>query len=185
MMDEKPLWKTLKNVRESFLQQTSRYYCLYGRQSLLSLEYIRNNTNKLGVKLGIKSTNIPLRTIYKETLLEAASMFTYLNYCPSKQIETYNFFKYLITEGSSKDIILALTSIIKTSHNAAKKGIVGIFLKAMESWQLKQYEQIQIITKGKCDTITTSGNCTDKMNVRNIELLGLLLQKTHYFIAYF
>ena len=137
MMDEKPLWKTLKNVRESFLQQTSRYYCLYGRQSLLSLEYIRNNTNKLGVKLGIKSTNIPLRTIYKETLLEAASMFTYLNYCPSKQIETYNFFKYLITEGSSKDIILALTSIIKSSSNAMKSSAVKIFAKLTDLMQLQ------------------------------------------------
>ena len=137
-MDKKPVWRFLKDIRKSSVQKTHSYSsCLYGRQSLLSIDYIRNNTNKLWGKLGINSTNIPLRSIENETLLEAARMFTYLNYCPSKQIQTNNFFKYLMTESSTKDTILALTSIIKSSSNAMKSSAVKIFAKETELLQFQ------------------------------------------------
>lgn len=161
-LDEKAIWRTLRNIRKFSEQETPSYSsCLYGYKSLLSFNYIRNNTNKLVETLGITGTNIPLRSIEKETLLKAARMFTYLNYCPSKQIQTNNFYKYLIAEASTKDIILALTSIIKSSSNAMKSSAVKIFAKQTELMQL-QNSYINDVTMR--DNFVKS-NFSEKMSV--------------------
>ena len=70
---------------------------------------------------------------------------SYLNYCPTKDFYVLS----IIKSESAKNILLALTSMMKTSLNAGKKSSTKIFTKAMEIFRLFIYRYIDAITKIK------------------------------------
>ena len=176
-LDQKNVWKIVEKIRISLLSEHSDLDCNSDSKALLlSDKNILNNINSLAAELKLNMTLIPNRNASKETLQIAVEMFTYLNYCPTAFDKVFSFSKYLFETGTPKQIIFALMNVMKTSQNAAKAGIVDIFSKVMEALSLFHYEEIPIITKGKCFTKATFGNCTKMMDVREkLEFLGFLL----------
>ena len=72
------------------------------------------------------------------------NIFTYLNYCPTKD---FYVLSSVIKSESAKNILLALTSMMKTSQNAGQKSYIKIFTKAMEIFKLSRFEEIDTITR--------------------------------------
>ena len=94
-------------------------------------------------------------------------MFTYLNFCPPKLL---TFIVHLFETGTPRDMILALAGIKKSLQEASeKRKIIEIFQRVMNTFNLNQYEKLQIITKGKCYSNGTFSNCVRKMNISNFE----------------
>ena len=122
-------------------------------------------------ELKLKTTTEINRNISDESLQTAAEMFTYLITCLPNQ-KLFGFITHLFLNKTPKEIILALIGIIKTSQNSERT--VEIFSNAMKSLRLNQYEEIQIITKGKCYTNGIIGNCTRKANITEEEDLQML-----------
>ena len=74
------------------------------------------------------------------------------------------------------DIILALTSIVKTPNKIVNLTSKKILIKVLEKFKLEKYKKIQIITKGKCyDDNGTFGNCTNNKDFteEDLNLFGL------------
>ena len=94
-------------------------------------------------------------------------MFTYLNFCPSK---ISNFYKDLIFEGSSKDIILSTANIIKRRRNAEKETAIKIWNMIDEQLENLNYRKIESVTMGRKNHY---GNCTYSTCNENLEELGL------------
>ena len=137
----------------------------------------------------LKLTTIPVidRNVSVETLETAAEMFIYLTSCLTAQ-KHLGLITHLLHNTTPKKIILAMISMIKSSENVEKKETVEIFNEIMKSFNLNQYEEIQIITKGQCYTNGTFGDCTKKTNVTNKDiptLLGFLDKIKRKFIANF
>ena len=99
-------------------------------------------------KLELKTTYSTNRNVSVKTLKTAAYMFTYLNFCPHAPTLT-TFLRDLFYSRSAKNILLALTSIMKSSRNAEKEISTKIFMKAMEIFKLSTYSDIEVITKEK------------------------------------
>ena len=162
------VWKIVKQTRLSFLLEHSDQDC---DRTLLSDKNIHNNINSLAAELYQNTTSRTNENISSKTLETAGEMFTYLNYCPSIIPKHALISAYLFRTGTPREIILGLTSAIKISQNVHEKDkLIEIFSNVMELLSLNNYENIQIITKGKCYTNTaTFGNCTLKENVTNKE----------------
>ena len=98
-------------------------------------------------------------------------MFTYLNFCPSK---ISKFYKDLIFEGSTKDIILSTINIIKRKRNAEKETAINIWNMIDE--QLNQnhknlnYKKIEMATLG---LINQSEHCSKETCSEFFRDLGL------------
>ena len=161
--DFENVWKIAKKIRLMFLSQNIDLDCNYDG-TLLSDKYIQLIMNNLAEKVDKSTTN---KHISQETLFNtAAEMFTYLTYCPSIIPNNLLFQAHLLQSSTPKEMIIALTSFLKTSNNAADKtGAVDTLVKVLESLKLNQYEHIQIITKGKCYSNVTFGNCTQKSDL--------------------
>ena len=170
-VDEESLWKIVKKTRNAFLLEHPDPYC---PDSLLSNKNIQVIMNNLERELKLNATSTLNENVPMKTLQISGEMFTYLNSCPSSFKKILSFTKYLIENETPRQIMLAFTSIIKTSKNAAKDRAVEIFTKAMETFHLLQYEEIQIITKGKCYNKATFDTCSKNDNATNKEKLDFL-----------
>ena len=115
--DQEKVWSIVKRTRLSFLTEQSYPDC-QDDDTLLTNTNIQNNINSLAGELELNTTSTPDINVLKRTLKTAAEMFTYLNYCPPKLI---SFSKHVFQTGTPREIILALTSAIKTSQNVNKK----------------------------------------------------------------
>ena len=145
---------------------------------LISSQEIQTNNEYLAKELDLPLSYIPHEKIKDETLQTAAEMFTFLNYCP----DTFeSLISHIIKTGTTKEIILALTSTIKSSRKVVKKSSIKIFQKLMENLNLRTYEKIQMITKEKCLINGIFDTCTKKMVYSNeeLEFLGLPLGRVH------
>ena len=171
-LDQKDVWKIVEKIRISLLSEHSDLDCNSDSDKalLLSDKNILNNINSLAAELKLNMTLIPNRNASKETLQIAVEMFTYLNICPTKLLK---FTSHLFKTGTTREMILALTSIIKTIKNDKEKELTIKNLNMLlNSFSLGEYEKIQILTKGKCYTNATFGNCLTKVKVKNSEILG-------------
>lgn len=171
-LDQKNVWKIVEKIRISLLSEHSDLDCNSDSDKalLLSDKNILNNINSLAAELKLNMTSIPNRNVSKETLQIAVEMFTYLNICPTKLLK---FTSHLFKTGTTREMILALTSIIKTIKNDKEKELTIKNLNMLlNSFSLGEYEKIQILTKGKCYTNATFGNCLTKVKVKNSEILG-------------
>ena len=167
--DQENIWDIVKKTRLSFLSEYTDTDCY---QTLLPDNNIQDNMNSLASQLFLNTTSIPKANTSHKTLELAVQMFMYLNYCPSKLLK---FTASLLKDGSPKEIILAMISVIKTNKNLAEKyTTIKMFSKVMDIFSLKQYEQVQIITKGYCGTNTTLDNCTLNADITNKEVLKIL-----------
>ena len=176
-LNQKKIWKIVEKTRIAFLSEHHTDLSCDSNSILLSDKKILKNINSLAAELKLNTTFIPNKNASNETLQIAAEMFTYLNYCPTAFDKIFSFSKYLFETGTPKEIIFALMTLMKTSQNAAKTGTIEIFSKVMETLSLSHYKDIQIITKGKCYSKATFGNCAKKINVTNkekLEILGFL-----------
>ena len=139
--------------------------------------YIKENIDIVEEKLKLNIAINTNKNVSEETLQTTAKMFTYLNYCPPKLL---SFIKYLITTGTPKDIILGLTSTKMTLLDK-RKLFDEVFIQVMNKFNLKHYENIQILTKGKCYTKNAIlGNCGKQLNSTDVDTLG-----TRYTVYYF
>ena len=104
----------------------------------------------IGEKLKLNTTYSTNIKVSDKILQTAAHMFTYLNFCPTAEARTLTIFlQNLFTSRSAKNILLALTSMMKSSENAEKISSTKIFTKAMEIFKLSVYRDIDVITKEK------------------------------------
>ena len=148
-VDDEGVWKILKELRRSYSNGSD---CNY-QNTLLSIEYIEKNTNFVKEQLKVNDTMIMTSTtkekcdgwlcktieevklimfenISKGTFQKVAEMFTYLNYCPPNLL--LSFYKNLLMTASPKNIVIAMTNILKTTQNAAKESSLKVFEKIMD-----------------------------------------------------
>ena len=166
-LDQEKVWEIVKKTRITFLSEYSIADC----KILLSDRNIQKNINSLAEDLNLNTTSIPNKFVSDTSLQSAGEMFTYLNYCPLIIPKYALLSAYLFKTGTPREIILALTSAIKTSQNVDEKNnLIKSFLKVMEILGLNHYEKFQILTKGKCYTNKAIfENCTLKTNVTSKE----------------
>ena len=169
-LDQENVWKIVKEIRKTFLSQQTDQDCNYDKY-LLSVTNIKNNIQRLSEKLKLNPQSIPNSNVSFTTLENAAKMFTYLNYCPPKLIF---FISHLLNTATPRDIVLAFSSLKTISLNALKPSTIQMFSKIMESLGLNNYENIQLITQGKCYNNSTYGSCTKKTDVVDKEDLKVL-----------
>ena len=101
-------------------------------------------------------------------------MFTFLNHCPPKLL---SFVENLFTTGGAKDMILGLSNAKNTFEGYVKQSSSKILIKLMETLNLKQFEKIQIITKGNCFNKNASfDNCEKTLNLTHEENLGIFIK---------
>ena len=172
---EETTWKIVQEIRKSFLSEYTEPECQYNNDKedkiLLSNNNIKNNINNLEKKL---EQSQPSMDVSDETIQTAAKMFTYLNHCPPKLL---SFVENLVTTGRAKDMILGLSNAKNTFEGYVKQSSSKILIKLMETLKLKQFEKIQIITKGKCFNKNASfDNCGKTLNLTHEENLGILIK---------
>ena len=167
-LDMTIVWKLAKETRIAFLSDHTNPECFNGNALLLSGSNIHDNINSLAGKMKLETISVTKENISNETLKNAATIFTYLNYCPPK---ISSLIHHMFKTGTLKGIILALKSIMQTSKNNLDKQVsTKIFIKVMKIFNLQHFEEIESITTSKC----YSGNCTKKVETRdNLEILGM------------
>lgn len=160
-LDHETIWKIVKNIRKSFLSEYTDLECNQ-YNTLLSDYNITYITDIVAEKLQMNTSySTPNKNVSEKTLQTAAQIFTYLNYCPSYFPKFLLFNINLFQTATSREIVSALSSIMKTSEDEAEKGsTVEQFETIMKMLNLDQYRKIQIITKGKCFTNATFAECT-------------------------
>ena len=170
---EENIWKVVKEIRKSFLQnlgEYNTYTCILENKAIFEIYEIYKNIKSMEKKLDLKSTTIANERTSKVSLKTAAEMFTYLNYCPPHKL--IMVYKHLFTTATPKDILTAIASIIRVSQNAAKESSLIIFSKVLERFELVS-EKIQIITKGKCFNNGIFDNCRTKdVGKEHLKILG-------------
>ena len=77
--------------------------------------------------------------ISQDILKTGGEMFTFLNFLPPKLAK---FFKELLLQGSTKDILLAVSNIMETRRNAEKISASKLWNKIDEKLHLK-YRKIE------------------------------------------
>ena len=170
-LDQENVWKIIKKIRLSFLSEYSDIDC----NSLLPEKNIQDNINSIASQLHLNTTSTANQNVSFKTLRTAGEMFIYLNYCPPYIPINALLCAYLFKTGTPREIILALTSVMKSLENAEeKKEIIEVFFNIMNTLNLKEFEIIQISTKGNCYTNAIMGNCTKKMNLNNKKIQGFL-----------
>ena len=175
-LEQENVWKIVKETRKSLLSQNYNPKC-QEFDTLLSDSYIKGNVDILEEKLKLNTIIDRNKNVSDETLQSAAKIFSYLNHCPPK---LSSFIKILITTGTPKDIILGLTSTKMTLLDK-RKLFDKVFIQVMNKFNLKHYENIQILTKGKCYTKNAIlGNCGKQLNSTDVDTLG-----TRYTVYYF
>ena len=166
--DEDNVRKIVRDTRKSFLLKHSNPVCQY--DLLLSISFIKDNINNLGERLKVNTTTTRNKTLSDEkTLKIAGEMFTYLNSCPPSRL--LSFYRDLFNVSTSREIILASTSLLKSSQNFKKRSTLKILVKIMKNMNLTQFEDIQKVTQGICYKNGAFEKCSNEIYNENI--LGL------------
>ena len=134
--DPEYVWKFVKNTRKSFLLENIDPPCITG--IILYGSRIEKIINIVEDKLKINASVTPHENVTGETLQTAGEMFIYVSVCPHALI---SFYHDLFKTSSSREILLALTSIMKTSQNSAKETSVKLFSKLLKN--SVQFDNIQ------------------------------------------
>ena len=167
------IWKIVKETRKSLMSKIIDPDCQAGYTLLLD-NHIKDNINTVVEKLDINISSTLLRNVSNRSLQTAAEIFTYLNYCPSyseiSEIRNFLvFMKKILKSDSLHKILLALASIMKTSHNAILKSSIRIFRKTMEMFKLNNYKNIEVITKKEGFDICRNNS---KVCLETVKVLG-------------
>ena len=130
------VWKAISRARlEFFLESEGKSsYCNdFGNEHLLKLEHMDKSMKKLEKSMAIKSSWFHMTNVSYETFQSAAEMFLFLNYCPPK--ESF-LFTYIFKNLSPKDIILALSNILKVADEDIKKVAAPVWLHFSKKYNL-------------------------------------------------
>ena len=173
-LDQENVWKIVKKIRISLLSEHTTLDCYI---PLLSDEIIQGNINQIATELNLNASSSPNRNVSKSILQRAVEIFTYLNYCPSQFIPKHLLlYANLLQNGTAREIVLAMTGVIKTSLDTQeRKESIRILNTLMAALNLKEYENIQILTKGKCYKNSTFGNCEKSGDIKSNGTLGFFL----------
>ena len=83
-------------------------------------------------ELQVTKNENPSKNVTKSNLDISANIFTYISFCPSFQL--LSFYRNLFDTSSTKNISLALLSILKSSLNAEKETSTEVFQKIMQKF---------------------------------------------------
>ena len=160
------VWKAVKETRKEMLITTTEPECKQD-DMLLSDYNIRNNVKNVCEKLNLHKNATKSSTVKptRKLLETAAQMFTYLNYCPL--FTSLYFYEDLFKTATPKDILLALTNVIKSSQNADNISSNKIFTKVMDMFKLILYKDIDYVTKKENMKM-------EKNNISSFEILKAL-----------
>ena len=136
--DPQTIWESVRQERNLFLKRHSDLGCSY-TNILVSDNYIESNIISLEERLQVAQNEIPIKKVSKQILTSAANIFTYMNFCPTFQL--YYFYEYLFKTIPTKDIILALLSLLKSAQNADKETTIKVFEKVMKIIEHNDKEQ--------------------------------------------
>ena len=156
------LWNIVKETRKNYLSKNIGSEC-QNDDTLVRNDYLIGNMRKVEEKLLMNTSIIrTIENVSQETLEIGAKMFTYLNYCPPLPFK--NLVKLLQELSqtdtlSPKDLLLALTSIMKSSQNAMKESSRKILRKTLKVLKLVQYENLEIVSN-RMDFNNFFGNST-------------------------
>ena len=145
--DQKTIWNVIKETRKIYLSKHIESEC-QNYDTIVRNDHLAENIRAVEDKLNLNlSTNTISEDVGQETLETAAEMFTYLNYCPPEPFKNLVrlFRQDLFKSGNlaSKDILLALASIIQSSQNAIKESSTRVLRKTMKILNLVQHENIE------------------------------------------
>jgi len=135
------IWKLVKQIKQFFLFKSASSVC--SGSSILNDNDIINNTMKFEEKLNLSTTEDFFKNVTERTFETAGKMFIYMNSCPPPVL---TFYKDLFKNGTSREIILALTSIIKSSHKRDRDVARKIWSKITDEMKLT-YKLIERSTK--------------------------------------
>ena len=165
-LDNGILWNIVKKTRHFYLSQYIEPKC-DNVNALLGVDEITDNIDSVEKELELNSSYIPSDSVSYETIQTAGEMFVFLNYCPPTLVLEIS---HLFKTRTPNEMILALTSIKKHFKQSVKDSGRKILSKVMESFQLEQYQKIQIITKGICNNNGTFENCTSRKHFTDEDL---------------
>ena len=119
-VDQSTIWSLLKEVRMELLSRPDDIECQESTQ-ILSDDLLKKNNDKIEERLNMNTSYIPLANITEETLQMSGRYFTYLNFCFPKSSKILKYFEDIFIKASVKEILMGLSSILKTTRNAEKE----------------------------------------------------------------
>ena len=175
------IWIIIKKVRKNYLSHSDDPECLE-YDNKITLNDIMKNIDKVKEYLRTKSTDYDYydyddydydshENITEDNLQTGAEMFTYLNFCPPKLLK---FYKELLLQGSTKDIILAMTNTIKMRKNAEKSSATIFWSKIDEKLRNLKYKIIDSVTLRHKEHSSEFVDCKDKSCSEEMKLLGFI-----------
>ena len=139
--------------------------------NLVFEEDIKTNIENIEKHLKNKPTsNNSYENVTGGILQSGAEMFTYLNYCPPNKL--IKFYKKLFQQRSTKDIILAVTDLIKTRRNAEKSTAKLIWNNIDRKWTYLKYKIIDSVTSKQVNHSKDLANGTEQLRKKEFETLG-------------
>ena len=165
------LWIIIKQIRKKYLSHNDDPECdtLIHR---ITKDDINTNIDNVEENLTTNSTDYDYydENITEDILQSGAEMFTYLNFCPPKKL--IKFYKELLLKRSTKDIILAMTNIMKTRRNAEKSSAIIIWRKIYEKLRNLKYRIIDSVTLRHKTHSSEFVDCKDKRCNEEIKSIG-------------
>ena len=165
-MDKDYIWEIVKKERKNFLTVNPDPGCQTHDNQVYEFD-IKTNIDNFEKQMANKATtNTSDENVTEDSLQTGAEMFTYLNFCPPKALQ--KFFKKLFLYGSTKDIILAVTNIIKTRKNAEKSTAIKIWREIDKKLPYLEYQIIDSISLKQ----TKIANVTEQRHDEESKTLG-------------
>ena len=135
------LWIIIKKVRKDYFSHNVDTECFI-QIAENDIKTVIDNVEENLIK---KSTEYDSHDNITEDILQVgAEMFIYLNFCPPNKL--MKFYKEVLLKQSTKDIILAMTNIIKTRRNAEKSTATRIWSKIDQKLRNLRYRVINSVT---------------------------------------
>ena len=163
------IWKIVKQVRKRFLSDNDDRQCQEDENQIAN-DDIKTNIDNVKKYLTINATDYESHENVIENILRiGAEIFTYISFCPPKKL--IKFYKELLLQGSTKDIILAMTNIMKTRRNSEKSTSTKIWSEMTKKLKNMKYKNIDLVTLRNMNHYTDL-NCTDQSCCEEIKSLG-------------
>jgi len=163
--DYNKVWKIVKEARRTFLVKSYVEACNETLPLLLSTDLIKENIKYIEDKLYLNLTNSKSSENENINFETAGQMFTYLNICPPK---FFYLLKNLLNSETPKRILLAMTSILKTSQNAQLRSNTKIFMKIMTYFKLNSHKEIEILKNGNENRFSKNLFYSETENIHNV-----------------
>ena len=143
--DSVTIWKTVRETREMNMLKNPKTECQSDKNVLVSNHYIEENIKTLEEKSRSHTKQNQKRIIDQDILETSAKIFTYLNFCPPFGI--LSLYEDLFMKAETRNILLALISILKKSKKAKRESAVVVFKKVMEMLGFNNYSAFENIIK--------------------------------------